>query len=201
MSKLLYLVNKEDVNGIDRLIKTGCNLDFQDYCGDTALIIACRKNYVNIAVKLIEANCNLNIQNSDGNTALMIACWYNYNTMACKLIEAGCNLDIKNNSGNFAMLNVCGNNNHELIYKLVEAGCKLDQKNNYNGTYKKYLQQDAEPIVEKALESLKFNKTLLGRTVKFIKKKDKLFKKSTLNNLPRDIRRYFIKKGSFFYTS
>jgi len=193
MENIFKLVKKNDIKGIESLIKSGYYfLDLQDEHRWTALMYACRYNIIEIAFKLIEAGCNLDIQDTGGWTALIYACRHNRKEIAFKLIEV-CNLDIQYTSGWTALMYACWYNRKNIVFKLIEAGCDLGLREKYNNTYKCFVQKDLEATVEKALKARKLYNKLFNKCIKYVRRNRNLFKEKDLMGLNKDIRCYFIK--------
>ena len=68
------------------LVRHGANLDAQDSCGSTPLLLACHSNQTQLVEFLLTAGCDANIPDQEGRTPFSIACqmatdqWYFWNT-------------------------------------------------------------------------------------------------------------------------
>lgn len=71
ITPLLHAVEKERIDVIDCLLAHGCNINYQNDDGNTALHIACRTGNIDIIQRLIQAGADGMIRNNDpGNTPL-----------------------------------------------------------------------------------------------------------------------------------
>lgn len=70
---LHYAVRKKNLIAVQKLLKTGIQIDKLNYSGDTPLYIACEKNLYDISQHLILNGAQLNLQNHSRETALVKA--------------------------------------------------------------------------------------------------------------------------------
>ena len=102
-NKYMKLLDEEEgiygshIDIIIELIKLGVDLDIRDNSGDTALIIACNRNFNNQEIyALLDAKANVNIKNNEGKTAL----FYGHNTdIKERLIKEGADIKSIDNKG------------------------------------------------------------------------------------------------------
>jgi ankyrin repeat protein len=97
-----------NLDELNKLIRSGVNVNERDLFGYTALIWAARKGHSACIHMLVEAGADVNMKNKYDNTSLMLAALYDRNACISVLIEAGadiCSLDnrrlnkiIKNNT-------------------------------------------------------------------------------------------------------
>lgn len=134
---LLEALLKNDINEFKQLIE-GCNnrciINIDNRYGETALMIACRKNKPEIVKILIDNDAALNTKNNNRETALSIACNYNNTEIASLLIEKGALLSIKNNKQETPLIICTRNNNVDLVKLLLEKGASTSIKNSRKET-------------------------------------------------------------------
>ena len=151
MSKLLdtlhkntfEAIRKQNFNIASALIKTGCNLNYQDPENNnlTFLMYALLCNpfhYItgfvpSVVSYITKKDFNLDLQTKTGDTVLMIALSQRILGIAHTLIKKGCKLDIKNNFGETALMiavyNTDDKYSFEVIKLLIESGCNLKFRN------------------------------------------------------------------------
>jgi ankyrin repeat protein len=119
--ELIGAAERGDVQEVERLIKSGVDLNIRDNWGRTALIWASSRNNIEVVKLLIEAGAHLNIRDNDGGwTALILASLYNRIELVKLLIEAGANLNIRNNWDNTALILASYGNHIEVVKLLLE---------------------------------------------------------------------------------
>lgn len=124
-----------------------CNknaVNFQNTEGNTALILACKKQLnikennvllstyktqsnINVIKRLLEAGANVNITNKDGNTALHET--QSSESIVKILLETGANINMKNKQGNTALHLACRYKNINVIKMLLEDGANPNIRN------------------------------------------------------------------------
>ena len=85
--ELIRDASRGDVLEVERLIKSGADLNIRDNDGWTALIWASRWDRIEVVKLMIEAGANLNIRNNRGNTALILASSRNHPEVVKLLLE------------------------------------------------------------------------------------------------------------------
>jgi ankyrin repeat protein len=70
---LIILVWREDIKGIEIVIKAGADINAIGFMGETPLHIAVRKNNTNISELLLEAGAKTNITSKYGKTSYKMA--------------------------------------------------------------------------------------------------------------------------------
>jgi len=198
----------ENIFKLQKLIVSGYNFDIMDENGHTVLHYCYENNKYKSALLLINNGCNLDIlYDSEQTTILITYCYYgqfDYVQDELKIIKAlidnGCNLNIQD-------LEEKGTALHHVLYAtqcfdyrpqfvgkiaqiLIEAGCRLDIKDIQGQTYEYYITNKVKPYIQKGLENRRFNNSLIGRCVNFVKKYGQ--KKFNIKSLNKDIRIYFI---------
>ena len=132
----------EDIYGshteiIIELIKLGVNLNIQDNTGDTALIIACQKNYNRLNQEiyaLLDAKADVNIKNNQGKTAL----FYGYDTNIKKrLLMEGADIHSVDNKGQTVLFDK--QYIHVFLNFLLESGANPNHIDNDGNTPLIYL--------------------------------------------------------------
>ena len=87
---------------IQRIIKTGVNINAKDNDGWTPLMIAADKGDVETVRLLIELGADVNLLNSDGETALMLTAFCNNIKTSKLLVSKGADITIKDKIGRTA---------------------------------------------------------------------------------------------------
>jgi ankyrin repeat protein len=118
--ELISATKSGDVGEVERLIRSGVDLDIRDDGGNTALMWASFRNWGEVVKLLIEAGANLNGRDSGGRTALIWASYLNWVEVTKILIEAGSNLNIRDNWGRTALILASYENNVEIVKLLLE---------------------------------------------------------------------------------
>ena len=97
--ELISAARKGDVGEVERLIRSGANLNIRSDGGWTALIWASFQNYVEVVKLLISAGANLNIRNNGSQTALIVASSWNHIEIVKLLLENFADECILDNEG------------------------------------------------------------------------------------------------------
>jgi len=126
---------RDDVNRLKTaqlLIDAGADLNVQDACGNTALIVAVRDRNLDMANLLIDAGADLNLQNKDGKTAL-IEFFYAHDPSNAdilnRLIRAGADLNIQDEKGRTALMHATHQRCLESMKCLVDSGADMNLAN------------------------------------------------------------------------
>jgi len=146
--ELISAAKSGDVKEVERLIRSGVDLDSRDDGGWTALMCASYKNWGEIVKLLIEAGANLNMGNSWGKTALMWASYWNWVEVVKLLIEAGANLNIRDNGGNTALILASYQNNIEVVKILLENFADESILDNEGWSFYDYLNAENREIIK-----------------------------------------------------
>jgi ankyrin repeat protein len=109
-----------DVKEVERLIRSGVDLDSGDNRGRTALMWASYENRVEVVKLLIEAGADLDIRDNVGFTTLIWASFYNRIEVVKLLISAGANLNIRSDGGHTALIWASYWNHVEVVKLLLE---------------------------------------------------------------------------------
>lgn len=120
----LWFANSADITKL--LIDAGADINFQNYSGDTILMMTARRWGALKKMKvLLENSADINIKDNEGKTALMYAVKDKDNLGKVKLlIEFGADINTKDNDGNTALNIAREAGNIEIANLLVEAGAK-----------------------------------------------------------------------------
>ena len=126
------------------LIDSGANVNKQDSCGWTSLMIASRHinshsetgyyHYYKLIEKLIDVGANLDLQNYLGHTALTYASRFSNKKglleVVKKLIDAGANINIKDKIGNTSLSYLVQySNSLEVIQMVISKNAKTNLLN------------------------------------------------------------------------
>lgn len=108
---------------LKKLIQAGANLNLQSKKGETALLLAVKRNRPEIVQILIDARADLNLTNQHGMTALMLA--IENTELLNKLIQAGANLNLQSDRGATALLYALEDKKTESVQILIDAGADV----------------------------------------------------------------------------
>jgi hypothetical protein len=72
-------VRSRRAKNLDLLIEAGAKIDYQDACGDTAMIYAAGANYFDSVYRLLEAGADYRIRNTNGHDVVDWIVWSNCN--------------------------------------------------------------------------------------------------------------------------
>ena len=120
-----------DVGEVERLIRSGVDINIRDNGGNTALILASYYDHIEVVKLLIEAGVDLNIRDDESSTALILASYQNNIEVVKLLTEGGANLNIRSNAGITALIWASYRNHIEVVKLLLENfadECILDNK-------------------------------------------------------------------------
>jgi serine/threonine-protein phosphatase 6 regulatory ankyrin repeat subunit B len=112
--------SRGDVSGVERLIRSGVDLNIRNNWGWTALNLASYWNHGEVVKLLISAGADLNIRSNDGWTALIGASYKNHGEVVKLLIRSGANLNIRNIWGRTALILASRWNRIEVVKILLE---------------------------------------------------------------------------------
>jgi len=118
---------------IKEFIKSGVNINMQDYDKRTALMLASLDGFLIVVNTLIDAGVNVNLTDYQNRTALMMA---KTNSIINKILSVdNINVNIQDDKGNtFMMEQLTYNYTPKIIIRLLELllekGLDLDIKNN-----------------------------------------------------------------------
>ncbi len=137
--KFSHFVNTGDVAIVDRIVKSGININVRANNGTTALILASFLGHDEIVRLLIKAGADLDSQldvdKETGRpvnkaTALMVAVQQRHTTVVAMLIRYGANLDLQSIKGDTALLVAIKQNDIQIAVMLIRAGANLDRGDN-----------------------------------------------------------------------
>ncbi len=118
-----------DLEGIQRRITEGIDVNVTDFEGRTALILAALEGHTEaVGALLAVAGIDVNIQNRHGFTALMMAALEEHTEIARMLLKAGADWRIRNNRGQAALDYAINyrdpfvSSNKDVIKELIKAG-------------------------------------------------------------------------------
>jgi ankyrin repeat protein len=117
---------------IERLIKFGADLNFQDKNGATPLNFASIHGNFSAADLLLFYGADIDKKSRDGSTPLMSAIWSGYANVADLLVQNGANLEARDGKG-FTPFLIAAQNGDTLILRLLkDQGVNIYEKTNDN---------------------------------------------------------------------
>ena len=125
---LICYVPIDSVEGVERVLKTGVDVNEKNVFGKTPLMGVVRYAKDVQILEQILGQADLNVIDENGNTLLMVAAEYNTNEQIIqKLIYEGANIHSLNYSGRSAlMLAAAHNTNTAVVDMLINAGSRLN---------------------------------------------------------------------------
>ena len=121
---------KNDIDGIQKCLDFGININERDHEGETVLLYSMYYYQIDIEVIkfLISKGANMYITNNNGGTVLMAAAFRNSKRKVEYLISLGMPLEQEENNGFTAMTWAGQGGNIEILKILLDAGAKIDSK-------------------------------------------------------------------------
>lgn len=125
---LINYVQSDSVEGVERVLETGVDINEKNVFGKTPLMGVVRYAKDIQILERILGQADLNIVDESGNTPLMVAAQYNTNEQIVEtLIYEGANIHSLNYSGrNALMLAAAHNTNLAVVDILINAGSRLN---------------------------------------------------------------------------
>ena len=139
---------------VSLLLNKGVRVNEQNHHGETALIIATRKQHANIVEMLLEAGAKLDIQNNKGTTALMKAVLSGNTQVVDLLLKAGADRNIRNKFNRTALIYASAKNHEKITLELIQPGIDLDVKDKKGNTALTYAAQNGNlNILQKLIQN------------------------------------------------
>jgi ankyrin repeat protein len=130
--KLIYYAGGGgQTEDVEKLVKGGVDVDWQDDKGDTALMKAAVEGFWDVVDVLLSHKADPNIQNNSGETALILATSYsdeNYPKIIELLSSHGADLNLKNSEGQTALMIAARDGKLECAKLLVKNGANLRER-------------------------------------------------------------------------
>jgi len=139
-----------DVEKINKHLKNGVDINFQNEDGLTSLMIASYYGNNIIVQLLCEKGAAINLQNHDGYTALMYAASCNKYEAVKLLLAKGAKVNIQNHDGWTALMHaIAFEGSDETVELLCENGADLELESDGGYTAMAHAQsRDNEMIIE-----------------------------------------------------
>lgn len=122
-SKLVEAAGEGDLETVQKLLKTGVDINAPNTVGMTALIFATIRRQLKVVEVLIAEGADLNVK-AGGYTALMCAAKSGYLDILVRLIEVGADLNEEDNSGKSAVKWAKKMKHPEIVNALKQALAK-----------------------------------------------------------------------------
>ncbi len=110
------------------------HLDFDDFDGNTALIVASFKGYLDFVVPLLRAGADVRAANKKGFTALMVAAQTGQCNLVTLLLQAGSEVNRANGEGWTALMLAANYGQCDVVKLLVACGAEIDQRDHISQT-------------------------------------------------------------------
>lgn len=128
-------VNVNNYDIVEKLLETNkCDVNCQDYDGNTSLHLAIFDNRLPIAHLLINYGADLNVKNKDGNTVMHFAAINNNINVIKLLLREGAIYDIQNIDGDTPAHLAVSNNNITIIKEILKLDIDPNVQNNSGET-------------------------------------------------------------------
>ncbi|WP_028314014.1 ankyrin repeat domain-containing protein [Desulfatibacillum aliphaticivorans] len=116
-------IRNGDLQGVFRLLESGCNIESPNEAGDSALLQACLADQEEIALALIDKGANVNVQpQRHGLTPLMIASVKGMEQAVQSLISSGAAVNAQGLRGQTPLYFSVFSKNPRIVQLLLEAG-------------------------------------------------------------------------------
>lgn len=118
---LLHSAKVNDVEGINRALDGGTDVDFRDNQGRTALIIAAYSRHPDAVALLCRRGADVNAKDNNGCTALIYAAYYDVPEVAQVLLDGGADRSITDRHGK-APLDYARDYGYKRLIDLLDDG-------------------------------------------------------------------------------
>jgi len=129
---------KGDVNEIQRIVKSGFDINTKDKDGNNALFYAVEANNSEVIKSLVKHGININEKNNNGNTPLMIAGTLNKELALNTLLESGADTEIQHITGQTVLHIATLRGNINSVNALIAHGANVNVETNNGYTPLKY---------------------------------------------------------------
>jgi ankyrin repeat protein len=127
--QLIAASRSGDLEGLDRLIANGVNVDCELKYGASALMLTAARGHVDIIRRLVSAGAKLNRRNRFGATALLEACEKGHLEAIKVLVQLGAEINLPHNNGNTPLLAATMRRDRKVIKMLLELGADPEIEN------------------------------------------------------------------------
>jgi len=125
----LYAARKDWVWGAIKLAREGSDIKYQNWNGETALILATYNGHLECMKALIKCGAELNRQNKHCQTALYVAAYSGYLECIKLLIENGADMNLKDKKGETALSTAAYRGYSDCVSILVKNGADINSQN------------------------------------------------------------------------
>jgi len=121
-ARLLSAARSSDPAAVQRALAEGAAIDSRNRLGETALVVALKRDRADIARTLIEAGADVNQPALNGVTPLMAAAFGGHVEIASMLIERGAHVDAVDRLSKNAMTYAAGEGRTDVVRVLLARG-------------------------------------------------------------------------------
>jgi ankyrin repeat protein len=126
-SRMLVFARNSDAAGVERMLKEGANVNSRNRVGETALVIALKKedpkkDDLRIAQLMLDAGTDVNLAAVNGITPLMAAAYSGRVEIAAQLLAKGANVAALDRLLKNAMIYAAGEGRTEVVKLFVDKG-------------------------------------------------------------------------------
>eukprot|EP01038_Epipyxis_sp_PR26KG_P011037 gene11037-14820_t len=115
---------------MSKLIAIGCDANYRDKKGMSAIMIAAQEGHMDIIFLLISLGCDVNDKTNEGSSAIMFAAQKGHVDVISLLISYGCDVNDKDNNGWSAFMVAALLGRVNVISLLISHGCDVNDKDN-----------------------------------------------------------------------
>jgi len=114
---------------VQYLISHGADVNKKSKIGNTALMMACERNYFNIIQLLVDNNADINHHNRYGRTAIIKACENNNTEIVNYLLQSGASIENDYDTFKKSLLMIaCEQGNLDMVKCLIHYGIDIDEE-------------------------------------------------------------------------
>jgi len=133
---LFKAIAGRDITELKKLIEAKVDVNYRDFYGNTALMVASLGGHIEIARLLVEAGAVVNAQHDNGLASLMYVSVlpHQYQDVAKFLIEAGADVNAKDNEGRHSLDMASYRGHKDIVQLLIEAGANVNAQTDMGNT-------------------------------------------------------------------
>lgn len=152
-----------DLEGLERLIANGVNVDCELKYGASALMLTAARGHVDIIRRLVSAGAKLNRRNRFGATALLEACEKGHLEAIKVLVQLGAEINLPHNNGNTPLLAATMRRDRKVIKMLLELGADPEIKNFAGWSARSWAEAEADSSIQALFGIKKVDHDLVHR--------------------------------------
>jgi ankyrin repeat protein len=146
--QLIAAARGGDLEGLERLIAAGQDVDCELKYGASAIMLAAGRGQVEIIRRLAAVGAKVNRRNRFGATPLLEACERGYLEAIQVLVDLGAEINLPHNNGNTALLAATMRRDRKVIKMLLELGADPEIKNFDGWTARSWAEAEADFTIQ-----------------------------------------------------